>query len=133
MNMLATPSTSHPILNEIPPCITVTLDELARALDQMGSRDPVSATRLYHTLLQLHPIHPPTTLWGKSDHIHANTCYTMNSSASPYGPESVTPTEGAPTPLQSKSNSRFLWQATIYNELFSCYGPPKRPGFFYPV
>jgi hypothetical protein len=36
------------------PSITVTLNEPSRALDQMGLTDSVSATRLYHTILQLH-------------------------------------------------------------------------------
>jgi len=40
----ATLSTSESVLSKTPPCITVTLAELARALDQMGSIEPVSAT-----------------------------------------------------------------------------------------
>ena len=104
----ATPSTTHSFLHEIPTRVTVTLDDLVHALNQIGSTEPVSATRLYHTLLQLHPPHPPTTLWGKSNNnIRASTCHTMNSSASAVGPKSVTTTEGAPTTLQSKSTHDF--------------------------
>ena len=43
----ATLSTSESVLSKTHPCITVTLAELARALDQMGSIEPVSATVLY--------------------------------------------------------------------------------------
>jgi hypothetical protein len=37
-------STSESVLSEMPPRITITLDDLARALDQMGSTEPVLAT-----------------------------------------------------------------------------------------
>ena len=40
------------------PSITVTLDELSRALDQMGLTVSVPATRMYHTILQLHATQP---------------------------------------------------------------------------
>jgi hypothetical protein len=71
----ATLSTSESVLSKTPPCITVTLAELARALDQMGSIEPISATVLYDTLLQLQST-PPTagapTVQSKSNHdIHA--------------------------------------------------------------
>ena len=91
-SILATPSTSESILNEMPPRITITLDELARALDQMGSTEPVLATRLYHTLLQLQSVPPtagaPTTLQSKSNHdVYDNKHYTMNSSAATDSPK----------------------------------------------
>ena len=52
------------------PCITITLAELARALDQMGTTEPVSATRLYHTLLQLHSA-PLTGQSGSNCDVHS--------------------------------------------------------------
>jgi hypothetical protein len=84
--ILATPSTSESVLSEMPPRITITLNELARALDQMGSTEPVLATRLYHTLLQLQSLPPtagaPTTIQSKPNHdVYANKQYTMSSSS----------------------------------------------------
>jgi len=67
------------------PCITVTLAELARALDQMGTTEPVSATRLYHTLLQLHSA-PLTGQSGSNCDVHSNGQYSTNSSAATAGP-----------------------------------------------
>jgi hypothetical protein len=85
-------STSESVLSEIPPRITITLDELARALDQMGSTEPVLATRLYHTLLQLQSVPPtagaPTTLQSESNHdVYDKKHYTMNSSAATDSPD----------------------------------------------
>jgi hypothetical protein len=76
----------------MPPRITITLDELARALDQMGSTEPVLATRLYHTLVQLQSVpstaEAPTTLQSKSNRdVYDNIQYTMNSSAATDSPE----------------------------------------------
>jgi hypothetical protein len=84
--ILATPSTSESALSEMPPRITITLNELARALDQMGSTEPVLATTLYHTLLQLQSLPPtagaPTTIQSKPNHdVYANKQYTMSSSS----------------------------------------------------
>ena len=87
-SIFATPSTSESVLSEMPPRITITLDELARALDQMESTEPVLATRLYHTLLRLQSVPAtagaPTTLQSKSNRdVYDNKQYTMNSSDSP--------------------------------------------------
>jgi len=73
-------STVKSALKETPSCITVTLAELARALDQMGATEPVSATRLYHTLLQLQSA-PLTGQSGSNCDVH-----TTNSSAATAGP-----------------------------------------------
>jgi hypothetical protein len=85
-------STSESVLSGMPPRITITLDELARALDQMGSTEPVLATRLYHTLLQLQSVPPtaegPTTIQSESNHdVYDKKQYTMNSSAATNNPD----------------------------------------------
>jgi hypothetical protein len=59
--MSATPPPST--LRGKSPSVTVTLDELGLALDQMGLTRSVSAAQLYHTILQLQAPQPrpPTT------------------------------------------------------------------------
>jgi len=52
----------------MPPGITVTLAELARAFDQIGLTESVSATRLYRALLQLQSAGATAILQSESNH-----------------------------------------------------------------
>ncbi len=88
----------------MPPCITVTLAELARALDQMGTIEPVSATRLYHTLLQLQSA-PLTDQSESNRDVYSNEQYSTNFSAATAGPNDP----GSPIqPGEIKPNSDVL-------------------------
>lgn len=65
------------------PSVTITLDELARAIDQMGLTQSVSVGILYHSILQVQA--PPST------------------------PRPPTTLARQKAILQSKSNSQYLW------------------------
>lgn len=67
------------------PSVTVTLDELARAIDRIGLTRSVSAGILYHSILQVQAPRAPST------------------------PRPPTTLARRKAILQSKSNSRYLW------------------------
>ena len=95
---MSTP-TPKSALKETPPCITVTLAELARALHEMGTTEPVSATRLYHTLLRLQSA--PLSAQSESNRgVYSNEQYSTNFSTATGGPND----QGSPSEIKPNSD-----------------------------